>query len=189
MSQSKYHVLAVTFYLRYWHPRFEVIGVHFGWVPRCVKIYYVVAMLQPHRSHVVFQFWHAWQVTMASLITLCHIMSRYRHAVASLPPRCCLAAVVVRCATLCFTVATHQPRVSFRVYKPSDMWHLIDFGSQSRTFLHASATPQSRCIRSCYAKVTLAIRRCLVIVRIKSCLRPASFDHVRATLSYVAATS
>ena len=45
MPQSYYHVLAATLYLRCWHPRFEDIGVDFGWVPRCVTMYYVVATI------------------------------------------------------------------------------------------------------------------------------------------------
>ena len=88
MPQPYYHVSAATLYLRCWHPRFEEIGVDFGWVPRCVTMYYVVATLKPRRGHVIVQCRHAWQVTLASLVTLCYAMSRYRHAVASLPPRC-----------------------------------------------------------------------------------------------------
>ena len=45
MPQSYYHVLAATLYLRCWHPRFEEIGVDFGWFPRCVTMYYVVATI------------------------------------------------------------------------------------------------------------------------------------------------
>ena len=53
MPQSYYHVLAASLYLRRWHPRFEEIGVDFGWVPRCVTIYYAVATTEPRRSHAV----------------------------------------------------------------------------------------------------------------------------------------
>ena len=45
MPQSYYHVLAATLCIRCWHPRFKEIGVDFGWVPRCVTMYYVVATL------------------------------------------------------------------------------------------------------------------------------------------------
>ena len=45
MPQSYYHVLAATLYLGCWHPRFEEIDDDFGWVPRYVTMYYVVATL------------------------------------------------------------------------------------------------------------------------------------------------
>ena len=71
-------------------------------------------------------------------------------------------------------------------------------------FLHVSATPQPRCTTSCYAIVTwryVSATSLYVVENVpefrtcskfryveKSSLRPVSFDHVRATLSYVAAT-
>ena len=76
MPQSYYHVLAVTLCLRCWHHRFEKVGVDVGWVPHCVTMYCVVATLLPRRSHVIVQFWHAWQVTLASLFTLCYALSQ-----------------------------------------------------------------------------------------------------------------
>ena len=45
-----------------------------------------------------------------------------------------------------------------------DKWQQIDFGSQSRTFLHVFAAYQSRCTTSCYAIVTLAMIRCCYVI-------------------------
>ena len=44
---SYYHALAATLWIRCCHPRFEEIGVDFGWVPRCVTMYCIVATPEP----------------------------------------------------------------------------------------------------------------------------------------------
>ena len=124
MPQLYYHVLAATLYLyvvdTHVSKKFVFISAGCHVVSRCTS-------LLPRRSQVIGQFWHAWQVTLASLVTLCYAMSCYRHVVASLSPHR---------PTLCFVVATQQPRVSFVVYKPSDTRLILAHNrARSYTFL------------------------------------------------------
>ena len=94
MPQSYCHLLAATLYLRYSHPRFEEIGVDFGWVPRCVTMYFVVAMPGPCYCPVLTR--STSDTSKFSYIVLCYV---------SLPPRysptvAALSNTVPLCAVL-----------------------------------------------------------------------------------------
>ena len=149
MPQLYYHVLAATLYLRCWHPRFEEICVYFGWVPRCVTMYFVVATPEP--SH-----WPVLTRLTSDTGKFSYVVLRY----VLLPPRCSLVVATSSYAVLrrCHTTASCQ------FCGIQTKWHQVDFGSQSRTFLHVSAAPQPRCTTPCYAIVMLAVRCCYVIV-------------------------
>ena len=74
----------------------------------------------------------------------------------SLPPRCSLAVATLSCAV---------PRIwrNIACHNVSEKWH--NGVCIPPTFLHVSATPQSRCTTSCYAIITLAMRCYYVILR------------------------
>ena len=114
--------------------------------------------------------------------TLCHDVLRCCHAIATPEPRYCPAltrwtsdtgkfsCVVLRyvslpprCSLAVATLSYAVPRIwrSIACHNVSETWHNGE--CISRTFLHVSATPQSRFTTPCYAIVTLAIRCCYVI--------------------------
>ena len=116
--------------------------------------------------------------------TLCHDVLRCCYDIATPELRYCpvltrltsdtgkFSCVVLRYVSLppswSFTVATLSYAVS-RIWRDiachnvSETWH--NGVCIPRTFLHVSATPQSRCTTSCYAIITLAMRCCYVILR------------------------
>ena len=85
---SYYHALAATLWIRCCHPRFEEIGVDFGWVPRCVTMYYIVATPEPRYCPV-------WTRLRSGTGKFSCVVLRY----VSLPPRRSLAV-----ATLSYAV-------------------------------------------------------------------------------------
>ena len=116
--------------------------------------------------------------------TLCHDVLRCCHAIATPEPRYCPVLTRLTSDTGKFScVVLHYvslpPRCSLAVatlsYAVPRIWRSIACHNVSKTlhngacmpstFLHVSATPQSRCTTSCYATITLAIRCCYVIVR------------------------
>ena len=117
--------------------------------------------------------------------TLCHDVLRCCHDIATPEPRYCpvltrltsdtgkFSCVVLRYVSLppswSFAVATLSCAVSriwrnIACHNVSETWH-NGVCIPRRTFLHVSATPQSRCTLSCYAIITLAMRCCYVILR------------------------
>ena len=108
------------------------------------------------------------------------LLPRYSHAGATLLSRLTrltsdtgkFSCVVLRYVSLppssSFAVTTLSYAVSriwrnIACHNVPETWH--NGVCIPRTFLHVSATPQSRCTTSCYAIITLAMRCCYVILR------------------------